>query len=392
MGVHMGQDNSHPTSNTRRDVLRTVVTTGTVVGLAGCSGDGGDGNGGGSGDGGGSSDGGDGNGGGSSDGDDGNGGGSSDGGDGNSGGSSDGFPSQDVRTIIPYGAGGSTDTVVRNIKPAYEENIGVDMTVDNIPGANTVKAQLELANSEPDGHTIMATSHPGVLLGYLITQPDAFDATEFKQIGTIAESKWVPITNPDDNVQGYEDLLSRFESGEYETITTSVLGSLHLLLRVLREKHGLTNYRLVSGESSSQQAQLVASGEVDLSLSGFAGIAGLYNDGTIDIPFAFHSNGLPGEDLPTVVDEGYENVDSVAVGRRTLQTPPGVSDEKIEAHSSALKSTLQDAEVKEWANETGIDLAYQNPSEAQEYYNSISELSGVVDFEAMRKEAEEAAE
>jgi tripartite-type tricarboxylate transporter receptor subunit TctC len=328
------------------------------VGLAGCSGgDGGDGGG-------------------------------SDGGDS----SSNGFPSEDIRTIIPYGAGGSTDTVVRNIKPAYEQNIGVGMNVDNIPGANTVKAQLELANSQADGHTIMATSHPGVLLGYLITQPESFDATEFKQIGTIAESKWVPITNPDANVQGYDDLLSRFESGEFETITTSVLGSLHLLLRVLRQKHGLTNYRLVSGESSSQQAQLVASGEVDLSLSGFAGIAGLYEDGTIDIPFAFHSDGVPGQDITPLVEEGYENVDSVGVGRRTLQTPPGVSDEKIETHSAALEETLQDEEVKQWANETGIDLAYQTPSEAQEYYDSISELSNVVDFDAMETEAEEAAQ
>lgn len=370
----MGLDNSPLKSNTRRDVLRTVVTTGTVVGLAGCAGSGG-----GSGDGGDSG---------------GSGGGSGDGGGGSddSGGSSGEFPSEDIQTIIPYGAGGSTDTVVRNIKPAYEENIGVSMNVDNIPGANTVKAQVELANSEPDGHTIMATSHPGVLLGYLITQPDAFDATEFKQIGTIAESKWVPITNPDDNVEGYEDLLNRFESGEFETITTSVLGSLHLLLRVLRQEHGLTNYRLVSGESSSQQAQLVASGEVDLSLSGFAGIAGLYEEGTIDIPFAFHSKGLPGQDISTLVDEGYENVDSVAVGRRTLQTPSGVSDKKIEVLSSALKSTLQDEEVKQWAEETGIDLAYQNPSEAQEYYNSISELREVVDFEAMQRAAEEAAE
>lgn len=321
-------------------------------------------------------------------------------GDGDSGSDSSGdsasgadFPTDDVEIIIPYGEGGSTDTVVRNLLPAFEPALGTEVVVNNISGGETVPAQLELASAEPDGHTIMATSHPGVFMGYLIRQPDEFDASQFRQIGTMAQSNWVLATNPDEEVEGYQDLLDRFDSGEFETITTSILGSLHLLLRVIRSKHGLENYRLVSGESSQAQAERVANGEIDATMSGFAGIVDLYEEGLIDIPFAFHSEGIEGFDFPSIVEEGFEPVDNVAVGRRTLQTQSGVDDEPIEIMSDALETTLQDDEVQAWADETGTNLVYQSPEEAQGYYDSLAEeIPEIVDFEAMQREAEEAAE
>src|SRR5262245_6258007 len=69
------------------------------------------------------------------------------------------YPSRDIRMIVPYPAGGTTDLLARLIADRIKTGLNATVVVDNKPGAGTTLGAGLVARAAPDGYTIlMATS------------------------------------------------------------------------------------------------------------------------------------------------------------------------------------------------------------------------------------------
>ena len=66
-----------------------------------------------------------------------------------------GFPSRAIRIVIGFPPGGGIDILARLIAPKMSEQLGQPVIVENRPGANGLIATQGVAQSEPDGHTIL---------------------------------------------------------------------------------------------------------------------------------------------------------------------------------------------------------------------------------------------
>ncbi|MGD9922601.1 MAG: Bug family tripartite tricarboxylate transporter substrate binding protein [Pseudorhodoplanes sp.] len=64
------------------------------------------------------------------------------------------WPTQPIRWIVPYPAGGGTDLLARALAPQLEKSLGQPIVVENKPGASTVTGTAALTQAEPDGHTV----------------------------------------------------------------------------------------------------------------------------------------------------------------------------------------------------------------------------------------------
>lgn len=64
------------------------------------------------------------------------------------------WPSKPIRFIVPFPAGGSSDTVARSLQPALEKILGQSVVVENRAGAGGVLGVEAIARAAPDGYTI----------------------------------------------------------------------------------------------------------------------------------------------------------------------------------------------------------------------------------------------
>ena len=69
------------------------------------------------------------------------------------------YPQQPVRWIVPYAAGGATDTLARTLAEAMQAGLGQPLFVDNRPGAATNIAVAALLQAKPDGYTVMTAEN-----------------------------------------------------------------------------------------------------------------------------------------------------------------------------------------------------------------------------------------
>jgi tripartite-type tricarboxylate transporter receptor subunit TctC len=65
------------------------------------------------------------------------------------------YPSQPIRIVVPYPAGGATDTLARMIGSKLQEAWGQAVIVDNKPGASGMLGNDFVAKAAPDGHTVL---------------------------------------------------------------------------------------------------------------------------------------------------------------------------------------------------------------------------------------------
>lgn len=359
-------------SATRRKVLKSAGVIG-AAGIAGCTGGNGNGNGGnGNGGNGGNGNGGNGNG---------------DGGDG----SSD-FPTEPITYIVPFSEGGGTDMFARQMAPGIEEELGEPVQVENQPGAASLRGIGQLHASEPDGYTIGGFNPPSTPVSWLVHQPD-WDITELKGVGIFSGTTYTLCANQDLGIEtgDLDDVMSRFQDGELETIGAQQPGSItHIISLILRDTEGIDIEweRFVGYDGAAPTVSAIASGEVPVGVVADKAILGSLDQ--IDVVGILAQDGSPVHpDLPGGSDLGIPDIDYIADGPMATYAPPETPDEILEQLNAGMATALERDEMQEWADGQNFPLneGAGTPEEAQQaMIDAVEQIPENVDIEMVREE------
>src|SRR5687767_6486448 len=63
------------------------------------------------------------------------------------------WPSQPIKLVVPFPPGGTTDQIARHVQPHLQQALGVQVLVENRPGASGAIGTAAVAKAPPDGYT-----------------------------------------------------------------------------------------------------------------------------------------------------------------------------------------------------------------------------------------------
>ncbi|GAB4363564.1 MAG: tripartite tricarboxylate transporter substrate binding protein [Spirochaetales bacterium] len=270
------------------------------------------------------------------------------------------FPSREVEIMIPWAAGGATDTVFRTFVPVIKKYLGVPIIITNKPGGAAVPGYVEALTKKPDGHYIVAWATPSVTVTHMQETP--FDVSSFEPIINIATAPvWflAPANSP------YKDLRdlvadAKKRPGQVNLGNAGSGGGTHMIALSFESAAGCKFNHVPHAGGAPAVAAAVA-GQVDaISVGPPEGVAQMAA-GQLKCLGVFSEKRLPQfPDYPTAKEQGID----FAMGQwRGLAALKGTPPERIKILHDAFKAAMEDPEFIAMAEKAGIVLDYKGTEE-----------------------------
>lgn len=301
----------------------------------------------------------------------------------------DEFPSESVTTNVPFDEGGGSDVIMRQMADPLSDELDVSMEIVNVPGAGAMRGIGQLLNEDNDGHTIGKFNPLTTSIQAMISPPD-FDMTDLDGVATVGYNAIVLIANADEGIEDLEDLIGRYEAGEYETV--GGLGVHYLVQAVyFRDEYEMEWDRYIEYSGAGPINEAITAGEVPAAFTSDTGALSPIEAGDADVIAVLTSDGtevLP--DAESVTDQGFEEIDFMGEVIRSIWAPNDTPDDRIDVLADGFEQAVESETMQNWSEETGNPVEYGGPDAANNALESVwNEIPDLIDIDELREEAGE---
>jgi len=101
------------------------------------------------------------------------------------------YPSKPVRLLIPFPAGGPTDSAVRVFLPALTQALGQEFSIVNMAGSHGALAPTALLNEPPDGHTLLVGNSSPLVAVPILRKDAPYDP--LRDFAPVSLMGWTPL-------------------------------------------------------------------------------------------------------------------------------------------------------------------------------------------------------
>ncbi|MBO1110366.1 tripartite tricarboxylate transporter substrate binding protein [Bordetella petrii] len=124
--------------------------------------------------------------------------------------SADSYPTQPVRMIVGFAAGGPTDVIARLLAQDMSQTLGQSVVVENKTGANSLIATREVAEAPADGYTVLFASLSHNVNWLLLGDKAGYDPLkDFAPISNAASLPMVAVTAYDSPIRSMQQLIDQ---------------------------------------------------------------------------------------------------------------------------------------------------------------------------------------
>jgi tripartite-type tricarboxylate transporter receptor subunit TctC len=251
------------------------------------------------------------------------------------------YPNRSVTMIVPYAAGGPTDTVARVLAQAMTKPIGQTVVVENRPSAGGVLGPELVKNAKPDGYTILI-HHIG-----MATTPTLYRAlrynplTDFEYVGLINDVPMTIIGKPGLPPSNLKELIAYIKANkEKVTYANAGIGAASHLCGLLFMSAIQTDVLTVPYKGTGPAMNDLVGGQVDFMCDQTTSTTGQIKGGKVKV-YGLTSKqrvaSLP--DVPTLDEQGLKGAE-VGIWHALYApkgTPKAVMDKLVAAMQAALK-------------------------------------------------------
>jgi tripartite-type tricarboxylate transporter receptor subunit TctC len=258
------------------------------------------------------------------------------------------FPSQEIRLLVPYTAGGPTDIAARALATHMEGQLDETIVVENLPGASGATAYQELISADADGHTLSMTALPTAVLNYLGGNDVGYTREDFAPIGVatqVPSAIFVPADSP------YQDVEALFEAARANpgSVTIATPGATNTHAAETQRITELYDVPLtvVPFEGGSEVRTALLGGNVT---AGFTNVSqdmlAPVESGELRVLAVGSEERLDYVDAPTLAELGYPELTQSTTTFGVI-APAGTPDAVVQQLEDAMRAATEDPGVLE---------------------------------------------
>jgi tripartite-type tricarboxylate transporter receptor subunit TctC len=278
------------------------------------------------------------------------------------------WPSQQIRIVVPYIPGGSTDAAGRIVAEKMGALLGQQVIVENKGGGNTIIGMEAVAKARPDGHTLLlgsTTLATNAALG--LKQP--FDPLkDFQTISSIADIPDMIAANKDQPFKDFASFIdwAKKQPEKFRFACSGIGNQPHLWGELFKSVNKL-NMEVVGYKGSADALRDVMGGHVPIAIDVVLPAGNHVEQGRLNgicVASAERSPMCPS--VPTVVELGLPDlVSAVFYG---IVAPAGIPSNVVERLNGLCLEIVKDPVVRKKLGELGFVMTGSTP---QAYHDKL---------------------
>jgi tripartite-type tricarboxylate transporter receptor subunit TctC len=280
------------------------------------------------------------------------------------------YPSRPIKMIVPFPAGGVTDTLARMIGEKLSGKWGQPVIVDNRSGASGNIGAEAVARADPDGYTLLVTPPPPLAINQSLFPKLSFDPTAFVPVTVIATIPNVLVAHSDLPASNVHDLiaLARANPDKLSYGSTGSGGTPHITTEMLKHV-GSVRIVHVPYRGMALMPDLLA-GRIDFAFLNISDVLPHIRAGRLKalvVASRERSPAIP--DVPTMAEifPGFVSVTWFAVA-----APPKTSPEIAAKLSTAIAKTLRSPVIAQRLNDLHAIPVGSSPVETAAFIDEES--------------------
>lgn len=283
------------------------------------------------------------------------------------GGAQAAYPERTIRLVVPFGAGGITDIVARQVGKGMGDALGQGIVVENRPGAGGVIAAQVAATAPADGYTIFMGTVGTQVVNPLIYSKLSYDADKFVPVGMVSGSPYLLAVRAGLPAASFSEFVAYAKANPARLNFGSAgnASSPHLGLELLKLTAGVDIVH-VPFKSGSEAVNAAIGDQVDVVMDASPVIMPHVASGKLRALAVASDRRLPSAPAVPASTEAGDGALQIS-SWNAFFAPPGTPPDVLAALSAALQKTLASPDLKARLAAQGTQLYAGTPDEYQRF-------------------------
>jgi tripartite-type tricarboxylate transporter receptor subunit TctC len=274
------------------------------------------------------------------------------------------WPAKPIRLVVPFPAGGGTDTIARETSQRVAAATGWTFVIDNKPGAGGNLGVDAVAKSPADGYTLVLGQTSNLAINPTLYAKMPYDSQkDLAPVVLVANAPLVMVTGVGTPYKTLADAVNAAKArpGQLNFASPGNGTVAHLTSEMFQKAAGFKTQH-IPYKGAAQALTDVISGGVELYMSSVPTLIGQIRNNklrALAVTSAKRVDDLP--NVPTINESGYQGFD--AVTWFGLLAPAGTPKEVIARLNAEFNKALQHPELRKKLGDEGADAAGGTPEQ-----------------------------
>jgi tripartite-type tricarboxylate transporter receptor subunit TctC len=255
------------------------------------------------------------------------------------------FPNKPITAVVPFAAGGPSDTIARLTVAGMSKVLGQQIIIENAAGAGGTIGASRVARAAPDGYTLLI-HHVGLSTAATLYRKLPYDTkTAFAPVGLVSDAPQTFIARPDFPPNTFQELITYVkEQGEKVTYANAGIGSASHLCGLLFQATLQNKMTTVPYKGNGPVMNDLLGKQVDMTCDQATNTTGPINSKQVKAYAVTTLERLPAlKDLPTANEAGLKGFE-IGVWHG-MYAPKGTPQPIIDKLAAALREAMKDPTV-----------------------------------------------